>query len=181
MIIGEKDHYCNGSFGAWTKLAIYGGSFSPLHDAHKQVKEISEKILGIPVWFELSIKNADKGMIDYVDINDRLKRLYDTYLVTKHSTIKDKVDLIKKYNPNCEITFVLGVDTYNRIWDKKYLPDMSLNDLHDFFYNSNVKFLVFGRNGIKINDNYDDLRIMSDEAANFNMNISSTELRNKLV
>ena len=179
LVNGEKDFYCNASFGAWQKLAIYGGSFNLLHDGHKQIKELAEKILGYPVWFELSITNADKGMIDYVDINERLRHLYDIYLITKHSTIKDKVDLIKKYNPECEITFIIGADTWTRIWDIRYLPNMSLNDLHDFFYNSDVKFLVFGRNGIKINDNYNDLRIMSEEAENFNMNISSTELRNK--
>ena len=118
-------------------------------------------------------------MIDYIDIGERLGYINGNhYILTTAPLIKDKVNLIKKYNPNCEITFVVGADTYSRIFDEKY--GISLTELYQFFKSNNVKFLVFGRNGIKISDNYDDLRIISEEAANFNMNISSTELRNKL-
>lgn len=176
IVSGKSDMYCTIPVVNKDKIAIFGGSFNILHDGHIAIKKTAEKILNQQVLFELSVKNADKGYIDFADINLRLNYLckYD-YILTCHPTIKEKIDLLKKYNPESEITIIVGADTWNRVWDKRYGYD--LNELHDFFINSKVKFLVFGRNSILLNREFNDLIIPSIEAENFNMAISSSELR----
>ena len=178
LVNGEVDYYTSViSLENYSKIALFGGSFCPYHYGHIGIKELAEKILNMPVLLELSLRNSDKGMVDYIDINERLEYIKGNhYILTAAPLIRDKVNLIKKYNPNCEITFIVGADTWTRIWDAKY--KIPLDELYRFFKSNKVKFLVFGRNGVKLDmSRFYDLIIPSEEAANFNMPISSTELR----
>lgn len=161
-------------------IALYGGSFNPCHDGHRQIREMAEKILKTSVLFELTCRNADKGSLDYIDLEKRLKDIRSyPYILTTVATIKEKVDLIRKYNKNAPITFVVGADTWIRIWDAKYgyAPEF----LETFFKQNNVKFLVFGRNKIDINLPFGHtLRVKSEEAENVTFSYSSTDIRKKL-
>jgi len=179
LVTKQSDYYTSvGSLENFNKIVLFGGSFNPWHTGHQQIKELSEKILSAPVILELSIKNADKGTLDFIDIKNRLDSIDGNhYIITTASLVIDKVNIIKKHNPTCEITFVMGADTFIRVFDDKY--GVPVDELDFFFTRNNVKFLVFGRNGLKLDDKYSHLMIKSDEAENFNMPVSSTELRSK--
>ena len=185
IILKNKILYVSNTNLINNTINIYSGSWRPIHDGHVQIHKLAEKILNESVFYELTIHNADKGMLDYVDVNERVNQFYFTgrfekynYILTAAPTIKDKVIAIKHKYPNVNINIVMGVDTWIRVWDIRY--GIPLDELEIFFKNNNVKFLVFGRNGIVIDKTYGkDLLIESAEAANFNMPISSSEIRNK--
>lgn len=161
-------------------LGIFSGSFNPIHMGHISIINAAEKILGFPIVLELSSRNADKGEYDIVEINRRLKGL-EKYpcIVTKAPTFIQKAVLFSKEYPNKELIFVVGADTWVRIWDAKYAGP--LDKVAEVFRENNVKFLVFGRRQvIDIDFGYEigeEFRIQSGEASQFNNPISSTELR----
>ena len=159
-------------------LGIFSGSFNPIHMGHISIINAAEKILGFPIVLELSSRNADKGEYDIVEINRRLKGL-EKYpcIVTKAPTFLQKAVLFSKEYPNKELIFVVGADTWVRIWDAKYAGP--LDRVAEVFRENKAKFLVFGR---RINIEFDstigeEFRIQSEEASQFSNPISSTELR----
>ena len=161
-------------------INIYSGSFNPKHAGHDAIYDIASKVFNGPVYYELTIHNADKGMLDFVDINERLKQFIgvNQYILTAAPTTKQKIDIIKNQYPDVNINIAMGVDTWNRIWDVKYGYEPKF--LETYFANQKVKFLVFGRNGIIIDRTYGKELLIEDEnAINFNMPISSSEIRNK--
>jgi nicotinic acid mononucleotide adenylyltransferase len=156
---------------------IYCGSWNPVHDGHIQVREKAGKILNKPVVLELSVNNSDKGQLDFIEIRKRISNLGPmNFVLTGSRLYVDKVRAIKKsWGVNKKLIFVMGADTWNRMWDEKY--GISRTELRTFFLNHEVKFLVFGRSGVPILDTNRDLRIPSEEAANFNSPYSSSAIR----
>jgi hypothetical protein len=101
--------------------AIFPGSFNPLHAAHRELAEVAERCLGVPVVFELSITNVDKPALDECTIRDRLGQFlgYAPIWVTTAPTYDQKANLF----PNC--TFVMGYDTASRLIDPRYYNDQT--------------------------------------------------------
>ncbi len=157
-------------------LVVYPGSWNPLHEGHLDIINTTKQILQVPVYLELSVDNADKGMLSYFEVFARHDRAINM-IVTHAPTFVDKVKFFAKEGQR--LIFVVGADTWLRIQDPKYAGD--IDELYDVFKFNNVKFLVFARNGIEIKTNtkMDELLIESDIAWNFNKDISSTELRVK--
>ena len=155
------------------KIAIFCGSFNPVHQGHIEIQKLAEEILQMPVYFELSIVNAYKPAIDYVDLAVRQKGLEKyNYILTKAPRFVDKVNLLKKYFSPKQIIIVVGADTWERVYDDAAHKNGDIK----FFEDNNVKFLVFGRNAdIKNQDSV--LFIKNDLALNYNNNISSTAIR----
>jgi hypothetical protein len=60
--------------GAAENEAIFPGSFDPLHDAHRAMARIGARITGLPVAYELSIRNVEKPALDFVEIAARADR-----------------------------------------------------------------------------------------------------------
>ena len=162
-------------------LVLAPGSFNPFHDGHKQMLNVAQDILGVMPRPEITMYNADKGVLDYIDVKRRIDTIADPYqgmvLVTNARTFLDKARQFAKEGRR--IIFVIGADTWNRLLDPKYAGNM--NFLYAEFVKINVSFLVFGRIGTSISsDPYlDQLRIHDSRAKGFNVPISSTEIRER--
>ena len=164
-----------------TVIPIYPGSWNPLHEGHEQIAKVAKEILGAPVVFELSVKNADKGQLDAVDIKRRVEAVQVKYplALTNASTFVEKAIQFRRRFPKDQIVFVVGADTWNRLWDPKYAgPPSEVESILGAF---DVKFLVFGRGTIPIYQGAGErLRIHHElRATEFDMDISSTNLRKK--
>ena len=161
-----------------TIIPIYPGSWNPLHDAHKAIAKTAESILGAPVLFELSIRNADKGQLDYVEISQRVAEVtkYHALAVTNAPTFLEKAKQFRTRFNGHKLVFVVGADTWRRIWDPKYAgPPAQLEAVFEEF---DIKFLVFGRGTNPIYQGaVERLRIRNKLASTFDMDMSSTALR----
>lgn len=160
------------------KLVIYPGSWNPLHDGHKEIKAIAEEVLQQPVHYELSVNNADKGSLSWFEVQKRFAQT-DGMLISHAPRFIDKVNFFAKEGR--QLIFVCGADTWNRIWDTKYLVDV--DTLYQTFVDKNVKFLVCGRDNLPIfcGEKIDDLIIRDSRAQNHSSPISSTEIRKSLI
>ena len=160
-------------------LVVYPGSYDPWHYGHERVYNIAEMQLGITPVLEITMSNVDKGLVDYITLEDRLKTIPREipYMVTPAPTFVEKMIYIYKLYPDVKgIVFVVGVDTWNRIWLP--LEIGTPEKVYDIFKNNNVKFLVFPRSGFKVTTGYmDDLIIYGDVIEEFKVDISSSELR----
>lgn len=183
LINGETDLISSQNLADKERLLVFCGSFNPIHDGHKVMINMAEKATGQKVFLEMTTKNADKGFLDFIEIENRI-RLLDEYefILTNLPTIKAKVEAIRKYAPKAEITLVVGNDTWDRIWDAKYgyEPDF----LEKFFKNNKINFLLFKRDGYAAKDVLwgKDLVFKHPEIEAFvTPNISSTIIRKKLL
>lgn len=157
-----------------SSLVVYPGSWNPFHAAHQAIYDAAQQVTGSKPVFELSIANVDKGRLDYIEIAHRCEELQNKpYVLTMAPTFDLKAHLFAIYNR--PIVFVVGADTWSRVWDRRYSGH--LPTLERLFTSLNVRFLVFGREGDTIKSGYEHLRIMDDRATNFNMSISSSQLR----
>ena len=144
---------------------------------------MAKELLALPAALELSILNVDKPVMDYLEIERRLRQFPPEQAVwlTRAATFEEKARLF----PGA--TFVVGVDTMRRIAD----PRDYGND-RDFMLQSieriisrDCRFLVFGRalasSFIRLADLDlpEVLRRVSSEVPpeKFREDISSTELR----
>lgn len=166
-------------------LAIFPGSWNPIHTGHHEIAKIAQEVLGVKPILELSINNVDKGQLDAIEISDRTMGIASQYpvAITNAPTFVEKARKFRARFGTERIVFIVGADTWNRIWDEKYAGP--LDKVANTFRDCSVQFLVFGRNGHKPVTNYvsnnfcigPKLIVESEVAANFNMPVSSTEIR----
>lgn len=169
------------------KIGIISTSANPLHEGHLDMARWGDKNDYHPI-FDISRNNADKGMLDDIELNRRNAQVinsgYDVInldegsFVYKIREIRKKVKLGRLNFQTEGLHFFVGYDTILRIDDLKYYGNKEnrfrLLNVH------NPRFVVFERNGGK------DLSILSAElrqrciiAGGFvNRNLSSTEIRN---
>ena len=176
---------------------VFPGSFNPLTHGHIAImKAVLKKYKSTQHFvFEISIKNADKGakaveqqaaiIVQFVKYNLPL-------LITNAPLFADKLDFFEN------VIVLCGADTYRRIIDLKYY-EMDENRLLSFLEKvkkNDSRFVVIPRyasdNG-KL-DNLSDilkstnldtkikelLESITEELEDFRIDISSTEIRNKL-
>ncbi len=125
---------------------IFPGSFNPFHEGHKKIAQAAYEFFGknryvVP---ELCINNIDKPALDFWRIQERIDGLkalkkeewYGGYILTNQPLFINKT-VATGYN-----TFIVGRDTFDRIFDLKYVgrhynqEDMLKNNMH---------FVVFDR------------------------------------
>lgn len=165
-----------------SKSLILSGSFNPLHNGHIKLLEVSKNMTKLEPFFEISISNVDKRNISLEDLNSRISQFYNIgkILITNSATFEDKSNLFKKS------IFAIGYDTAVRILDNKYYEKDMKESLSNIKKNE-CSFLVTGRkingkykflNDLEIEDYKDLFSIIPEE--NFRLDISSTEIRDKL-
>ncbi|NMC21763.1 MAG: hypothetical protein GYA33_15235 [Thermogutta sp.] len=119
LLLGETDAVRLGVPADWTGSAppaIFPGAFNPLHAGHQRMAEMAEKILGVPVEFEISILNVDKPPLDYAELRRRAAQfsLEESVWLTRAPTFEEK----SRRFPGA--VFVVGADTIRRIADPRY-------------------------------------------------------------
>ena len=128
---------------------IFPGSFNPAHEAHFEMADQTSK-LGL-CYFEISIRNADKPVIDFISLESRLRSLRNNLVVLTNAPL-----FIDKSLLFPGATFVVGFDTACRIVDPKYAD---LDAVMTTFEANETTFMVFGR---EIDGKYEcDLRKLS--------------------
>jgi nicotinic acid mononucleotide adenylyltransferase len=160
-------------------VPIYCGSWNPWHKGHEAVYDTTKQILGVAPILELSVLNADKGQLDFIDIRTRLEGIANKqYILTHAATFVDKAKLLKREFPTQKIVFVMGNDTWERLWMPKY--GFSQTSVRALLNILDIECLVFARKGqlthIELGEH---LRIKHPLAENFTQDICSTDLRKK--
>jgi hypothetical protein len=158
------------------------GSFHPLHFGHRQLREVAERILGGPVYYEMSIRNVDKPPLDFLSIDRRRAQFTDIPLaLTAAPTFAQKAAALTG------VVFVVGADTAERIVQAKYYggsADATRAAL-EHIRRAGCRFLVAGRQVGNRFETLSDIPIPTEfanlfsgiAAADFRADVSSTQLR----
>jgi hypothetical protein len=120
-------------------INVYPGSFNPIHEGHKFLKENSERITGAKSYYELSLLNWEKPQTSIEEAKKRVDLIGEPIILTYCKTFVEKYKWLKATYPQLTaINFIVGLDTWDRL---------SNEDLVFFQEAKDVKFLVYGRNG----------------------------------
>ncbi len=167
--------------------AILAGSFNPLHHGHRRLAAVAERLLQLPVAFEMSMANVDKPELSEEEVHRRLRQfvaLAPIYL-TRAPTFAMKAALF----PGS--IMVVGCDTAVRIVDPRYYRDDTSrrDDALRSIRDHGCRFLVAGRTdpsgqflhlgGIELPQPHADLFTAIPESL-FREDVSSSELRLRL-
>lgn len=164
-------------------FVLLPGSFNPLHSGHVEMAHQAQKATGLPVLFELSIENADKGILSVDQILTRLSQRFAPHriLLTKAPTFELKAKLFPL------AMFAVGADTIIRIGAKRfYRNEAHRQSVFQLFRDQSQRFLVFGRDSGKgFEHGIQNLPpTLKDQCvfvpqSEFESPLSSTELRNR--
>lgn len=165
---------------------IFPGSFNPIHEGHFRMVKIAREQLSSIVSLELSVFNARKPPIDYMDLMDRLEKIEammpgQPVWLTRLPTFGEKSLLFPG------TMFVVGADTLARFAELKQY-DNNPHNLHDLLRDigfRECRFYVFARHSregilsLETLDIPDMLRSLCDAVSTetFCLPISSSELR----
>ncbi|HII79076.1 MAG TPA: hypothetical protein HA261_01360 [Methanosarcina sp.] len=140
---------------------VFSGSFDPCHKNHIFMAECASKKYNAPVHFEISLTNVDKPPIDFISLGQRLDSLrkykdedfMGGICLTNAPLFLQKADLF----PNS--TFIIGADTFNRLFDAKYYDcTVDTPAILRHFEEKNVRFVVFQRKSVEMSVNPEILK-----------------------
>ena len=175
------------------KLGIFSGSFNPLTVAHiEMIEAAQEKYHLDEILLILARANVDKGVFG-LSLADRLLML-KLYAVNRedfsvaassHGKYIEKIGALKPvYPPDTDFSFIVGYDTFVRLFDPKYYTDLhgALEALFD-----QCRFIVANRqdydaDAVRQVIEVPDYRCYADridliELPGFFAEISSTDIR----
>lgn len=128
--------------------SIFPGSYAPIHSGHGMMHACAQRLLGKPPALELAVLNADKPPLDYITISERLERIWAEPAFRGNCVILSGLPFFEqKAEAFPGRTFIVGMDTLERIADTKYhhdepiLLEKSLRRISE----TGARFLVFGR------------------------------------
>jgi nicotinamide mononucleotide (NMN) deamidase PncC len=161
---------------------ILSGAFHPLHFGHRHLREVAARRLEGPVYYEMSIRNVDKPPLDFLSIDRRRAQFTDEPLaLTAAPTFAEKAAVLPG------VTFVVGVDTAERIVHPRYYggSEEGMRSALCRIRDARCRFLVAGR---KVGERFETLAEIALPAEfaplfgaippeEFRADISSTELR----
>ncbi len=165
-------------------VGLLAGSFNPLHDGHRELARVAEQRLGGPVAFEMACVNVDKPPLDFLTIESRCRQFTERPVVLTHAPT---FVLKSRLFPNT--TFVVGIDTAERILQPKYYGgDMEMIAALSEIRSHGGRFLVAGRLDRKSFHTLHELglpqslRDLFEEISEteFRSDLSSTELRKSI-
>ena len=165
-------------------FVLFPGSFNPLHEGHVLLARVAEELRQQPLAFEISVTNVDKPPLPGETVRHRLAQFAwkSPVELTRAPTFVEKARLFPG------TTFVVGVDTANRLFGPKYYGDDEgrMHDALDEIANSGGSFLVAVRidaagrvrtlNDIPVPRRYADLFTEIPEHR-FRFDTSSSEIR----
>ncbi len=163
------------------RIGLLPGSFNPLHEGHRKLRDVAERLAGVLVFFELSVTNVDKPPLDELEVLRRVKPFVAPVLLTNAPTFFRKIEVIQRY-----VTFVVGIDTAERIVAQRYYESASaMTAALDAFSSRGCRFLVAGRAAGQSFRTLAEATIPADyrhlfepvEESDFRVDVSSTELR----
>ena len=163
--------------------ALLPGSFSPLHDGHRELARIAGDMLGTEVFFEISVVNVDKPPLAKEEVERRLVQFLgqNRVVLTRAETFRKKAGLFPG------ITFVIGWDTAVRLVAPRYYggeTSAMLTALAEMWA-TGCRFLVAGREDNGAFYTLDDVEVPQGFSplfqeipeSRFRKDISSTALR----
>lgn len=139
------------------KLGIFSGSFNPLTVAHIEMIDAAQKEYGLDeILLILARANVDKGVFG-LSLADRLLmlRLYAanredfSVAACSHGKFIEKIEALKPAYPrSTHFSFIVGYDTFIRLFDPKYYTDLhgALEALFD-----QCRFIVANRQDYDVN------------------------------
>ena len=164
-------------------VGVLSGAFNPLHAGHVALSRAASAFLGGNVVFELSIVNVDKPPLDLQTVEIRRRQFQEPVLMTAAPRFVEKAAILKN------TTFVVGVDTLERIVQPRYYDDdeSSLCSALASIRSHGCRFLVAGRKlnqrfvtltDIKIPHDFEDLFEALPESR-FRSDFSSSQMRKR--
>jgi nicotinamide mononucleotide (NMN) deamidase PncC len=145
LLAGEIDRLrvCPPGEPASPPKAIFPGAFHPLHEGHRGMAAVAAQLLGAAVEFEISIINADKPALDYLEIDSRARQFgaEEPVWLSRAATFVEKSFLFP------QVTFVVGADTIQRIAAARYYggDPAAVDRAMQTIGAQGCRFLVFGR------------------------------------
>ncbi|HEX4143896.1 MAG TPA: CinA family protein [Pirellulales bacterium] len=122
---------------------IFSGAFHPLHKGHRGMAAVASQLLGAAVEYEIAIVNADKPALDYLETDRRVRQFAvgEPVWLTRAPTFVEKSFLFP------QVTFVVGVDTIERIAAARYYgaDPAGVDRAMQTIAAQGCRFLVFGR------------------------------------